>query len=88
MNGGILDAVEVMTTAELADAVSGYRFYDLESVASLLVRARRIFETAKDLELHERALDLQYASLVPTDSFLTSQFQQHLKSHPSDFADP
>jgi hypothetical protein len=65
MNGGVLHAVEILTPTELSDAESGYRFYGLDGVASLLSRARKLFETGDDLERHER--------LCPADRVLDSR---------------
>lgn len=86
MNGGVLHAVECMTAEELSDAQAGYRFYGFDDVASLLSRARGIFDAVDDLGSHEQRLDGEYAHFVPSDSFLVERFQIRLKSNPSDFA--
>ncbi|MBX7103581.1 MAG: hypothetical protein K1X57_05845 [Gemmataceae bacterium] len=86
MNGGLLHAVECMTAEELSDAYGGYRYFGIGDVASLLARARGIFETADDLESHELQLDIEYAQLIPSDSSLVERFEQQLKTRPSDFA--
>jgi len=57
MNGGVLHAVECMTVEEQFDAEAGYRYYGLEGAASLLSRARRIFDAADDLGSHEQQFD-------------------------------
>ena len=88
MNGGVLHAAEFLNTPALSDATSGYRFFGLNSVADLLVRAQHLFRTGTDLETHEKALNKQYAVLIPDDAFLGSVFERHLKSNPSDFAAP
>ena len=84
MNGGVLHAVECLTVSELYDAEAGYRFYDLDGVASLLSRARTIFETGEDLGSHEQRLDRQYAAMIPSDSSLVERFEKRLKSHPAE----
>ena len=61
MNGGIMHAVECLDASELADAESGYRFFDLGAVADLLSRARKILEADLDLESYESQLDQDYA---------------------------
>ena len=87
MNGGVLHAVECLTAEELTDAEAGYRFFGLAEVASLLSRARKLFEAADDadLENHEQQLDGQYAVLIPSDTSLVECFERRLKSNPSDF---
>lgn len=86
MNGGVLHAVDVLTGSELSDAEAGYRFYGLDGIASLLSRAKTIFETGNDLEVHEHQLDRQYADMVPSDCSLVERFENHLKSNPSEYA--
>src|SRR5262245_43211567 len=86
MNGGVLHAVECMTAEELSHAEAGYRYYGLDAVASLLARARGIFEAADDPGSHEQQLDREYAHLIPSDNSLVVRFQARLKTSPSDFA--
>ena len=86
MNGGVLHAIECLTAEELSDAEAGYRFFGLDGIASLLSRARRIFEAGNELGNHERQLDGAYAHMVPSDSSLVDRFEKRLKSNPSDFA--
>ena len=86
MNGGVLHAVECLTPAQLSDAEAGYRFYGFVEAASLLSRARKLFESGADLEHHEQQLDRQYADLIPSDDLLVECFEKWLKTNPSDFA--
>jgi hypothetical protein len=86
MNGGVLHAVECLTASELSDAEAGYRFYGCDGVASLLSRARTIFETGDDLGSQEQQLDRQYAAMIPSDSSLVERFGKRLISNPSEYA--
>lgn len=86
MNGGVLHAVEILTPVELASAVAGYRFYNLDAVASILNRAQTLLQVGRDLGLHEQELDRRYAELVPSDSLLQDRFKAHLAARLSDFA--
>ena len=86
MNGGVLHAVECLTSAERSAAQSGYRFFGLDAVADLLAQARRVFEADDDLESQESLLDRQYAALVPSDSSLAERFEKRWRENPSDFA--
>lgn len=88
MNGGVLHAVECLTASELLDAEAGYRFYGLKEVASLLARAKTIFEMGHDLESHEQQLDRQYAAMIASDTSLVERFEKRLKSHPSKYSPP
>lgn len=85
MNGGVLHAVECMTVDEQFDTERGYRYFGFDDVASLMSRARKIFEAGDDLEYHEQQLDHEYAQLVPSDSSLAERFESRLKSRPQDF---
>ena len=86
MNGGVLHAIECMTAEEQSDAEDGYRYFGFDGVASLLSRARPIFEAGDDLGSHEQQLDGEYARMVPSDSSLVDRFKARMKSSPSDFA--
>jgi len=86
MNGGVLHAVECLTAENLSAAEAGFRFYGFDRVATLLSRARVVFEAAEDLESHELQLDKEYAAMIPSDSSLVERFEKRLKSNPSDFA--
>jgi hypothetical protein len=86
MNGGVLHAVESLTASELSDAESGCRFYELDAIASLLSRARKILDTGDDLGDHEQRLDAEYVKIIPSDSSLVDRFEKRLKSNASDFA--
>ena len=70
MNGGVLHAAECLESSELSAAQSGYRYFDLSPVADLLSRARAAFDADDELESQEPLLDLEYATLIPDDSFL------------------
>ena len=86
MNGGVLHAVECLTASELSAAEAGYRFYGLDTVASLLSRARTIVKKGEDLEAYERKLDREYADLIPSDSSLVERFEKHLALNPAEYA--
>ncbi len=86
MNGGVLHTVECLTSQELVDAKSGYRFFGLGQVADLMSRARQLFEADEDLEYYESLLDTEYESLIPDDSLLLERFEKHLQLNPTDFA--
>ncbi len=86
MNGGVLHAVKLLGPEQLADSQRGYEFFGLASVAGLLQCASQLFSTNEDLGHHEPLLDAQYARLIPDDSVLFDRFEQHRRSHPSDFA--
>jgi hypothetical protein len=85
MNGGVLHAVEILTGEERASAQDGYRFFGFGPVADLLEHAYWIFKAGGDLELHESQLDAEYSRLAD-DTALYEAFEEHFRSHPSEFA--
>jgi hypothetical protein len=86
MNGGVLNAVEILDDTELAAAMAGYRFFSLTSIAELLSRANNLSRTDTDLGRHEASLDAVYMRHIPSDSSVCQLFEQHLADKPSDFA--
>jgi hypothetical protein len=86
MNGGLLHAVECLSASELANAESGYRYFDFGSVADLLSRARKTWDADQGLESNERQLDQEYAALICDDSSLHQRFEEVHSTRPSEFA--
>lgn len=86
MNGGVLHAVEHLTSDELADAQLGYSLFGITEISHLLTRSRKLFNDGGDLGIHERSLDAEYLAHIPNDSALIERFERHFHLHPSDFA--
>ena len=60
MNGGVLHAAECLTENEFNDAEAGYRFYGLDSAASIMSQAKSILKSGEDVEDYEADLDDRY----------------------------
>jgi hypothetical protein len=86
MNGGVLYAVESVTSRQFAAGKSGYRFFGFADVADLLTQAKLLATSNDDLDSIEAQLDRRYQSLVPDDSTLSERFETYLLRSPSDFA--
>jgi hypothetical protein len=73
MNGGVLDAVEIMNESQLAAAMSGYRFFGFDQVAALLLRTKEILVagTADPTELGRSAIDAVEVVLLEEDGHLS-----------------
>ena len=71
MNGGVVHALESLSSAEVEAAIAGYRFYSLLDVARLLAAA------AEDLDGDEAAdhADAKYAEAVRDDDALFERFR-------------
>jgi hypothetical protein len=91
MSGGLVDAVERSTSADLDAATAGFRWLRLEAAADVIASVRLAIEagalddddTAQSLE--GRADD-EYARVVPTDQTLVDAFQVRFADDPFAFA--
>ncbi len=89
MNGGVLHALEALSPREVAQACSGYRFYDLTAVASLVEGAQVELAALADSDIPdelENRLDEGYSRLVPSDAVLVEAFERHYESSPADYS--
>ena len=86
MNGGVLHAVELLTSDELAAAKNGYRYFGLSDVADLLTYAETLFDAVENMGEQERQLDAKYATFIPDDSSLVKRFEEQFVANPSAFA--
>lgn len=87
-NSGVLQAVEILTSEELAAAIAGYRHFGLGDVADLLVRSRELLDSMTDLDRVVTTLDGAYRALVPSDASLVSRFETDYNLHPDVYAPP
>jgi len=88
MNGGVLNAVEVMQQEEFRSAVAGYDYFELHGVSHLLRQARALVQRGEEeeIESHEAMFDADYRAIIPDDSALFRLFEERLRARPSDFA--
>jgi hypothetical protein len=91
MSGGLLDAVERSTSADLEAAEAGFRWLRLEAAADVVARVRLAIEAgALDDDDRAEALegraDDEYPLVVPTDQTLVDAFQVRFADEPSAFA--
>jgi hypothetical protein len=85
MNGGVLHAVELLSNNELADAIAGYKFFFIDAIEDLFMRAKSLFDTEVDIGEYEGELDLEYVSIIPNDSWLVARFENYYNTKPQDF---
>ncbi len=72
MNGGVLNAAEIMDESRLVAAISGYRFFGFDSVADLFSRANDTLDqgTADAVELERDAVSDIEVVLLEEDNCL------------------
>lgn len=87
MNDGVLNAVEVYyeNGDEMTAAITGFLYFGLPDVVSLLAEATAIYLAGEDLGEHDVALDERYWALVSDDA-LTARFEAVLLANPAAFA--
>jgi hypothetical protein len=90
MSGGLLDAVERLSPAELDAALVGYQEFDLPDAASTVAHVRseliRDDLSEDDLDAVEAEADERYAEVIPMDAVIVDRFERRLASGPDDFA--
>ena len=91
MSGGMLDAVERLTDAQLDEAEVGYRWLRLDGAAEVVAYVRReIASGAVDddarTEALERRVDADYRRVIPTDSTIETVYRELLDELPEAFA--
>jgi hypothetical protein len=72
MNGGVLDAVEIMDERQLAAAIAGYRFFGFDQVADLLSQTKEFLKagTADPNELERFTINGVEVVLLEEDNHL------------------
>lgn len=88
MSGGIDDAIERLTSAELQDAARGFHYFGFVRVAEMVGLAGERF-SGLDESAHEASLLAAqgiYASEVPDDSALALRFHRDLEANPSHYS--
>jgi hypothetical protein len=93
MSGGVLDAVEWTSAADLARTGAAFRWFGLEAIDNLLPSVRREIEAGvlKELdraEALELGADRDYQAILPSDESLATVFRRRLEDDPSAFCPP
>jgi hypothetical protein len=91
MSGGVLDAIERTSAAELARIGAAFRWFGLEAVDDLLASVRRDIQAGALDELDraevlELTADANYQAILPSDETLQMIFRRRLDADPSAFA--
>ncbi len=79
MNGGVFHPFDVLSQDEMEEGLRAYRYYGLDAVADLFIRARSMIETGLELGSFEKEVDEEYSVHVPDDQTLEQIFQRHLQ---------
>ena len=93
MSGGLMDAIERVTSEEADAAEAGFRWLGLGAAADVVASVRGdIAAGALDDDERAEALELradeEYERAVPDDDTLVSAFRTRLAEEPDTFASP
>lgn len=88
MNGGVLHACSSLQPAEWHAAMSGYRFFGFEDIATLLERTTSSDQSERDDDDDSLAdaFDRAYAEAIPEDAVLVERFKLIYTESPANFA--
>ncbi len=86
MNGGVLHAIECLTSEQLIAAKAGYIYFGFDAIAALIASAERAIREGEDLEDLEATLDQQYWAAIPDDGVLAKSFEYHQSQHPFEYS--
>jgi hypothetical protein len=86
MNGGVFHPFDVLSDDEMEEALRAYRYYGLNAVGDIFIRARSLIETNLELDSFGKVVDEEYSVHVPDDQTLIQIFQRHLAEHPELYA--
>jgi len=82
MNGGLEHALEYLSCEDIRGAVAGFRYFNLNEVASLLEAAMACDGDESRLDV----LEARYGDLIPSDNVLVTAFEESYTLSPSAFA--
>jgi hypothetical protein len=85
MNGGLHHALGALNQAEIAAALSGYRYFDLVRVADAISSIQDTAGLAIWTDSNEEEANRVYEKLVPDDSHLMNAFKSRYIRQPEDF---
>jgi hypothetical protein len=83
MNGGVFHALDGLDERELANAMAGFRLFEMGKAADLLDRAR--LTPPAERGPAEAAFDAEYAKLA-SDAALDKHFRRQFDAHPEWFS--
>ena len=75
----------LLTQNEMEEALRAYRYYGLDAVADLFIRAKSLIANTLDLDSFEKVFDEEYSAYAD-DQTLVQIFERHLAEHPELYA--
>ena len=90
MSGGVLDALERLTEAQVGQAVQGFRWFGLDEAATFLEAAFEQWRSAEHTPEVEDAMEAQfdadYSLAISSDATIAAAFGEHFSDDPLAFA--
>jgi len=89
MNGGLLDAVERTAPEQVDAAEAGYRWFQLDAAAAVIVLVRRELSSGPldddAVDALETRVSADYAEAIPTDQTIVDAFESRFRAEPQAF---
>jgi len=86
MNGGVIHAVQCLSSVQLLSAQAAFRYFGLIAAAELISKAERFINEVAESETVESMLNQEYWQIIPDDEVLVKSFESHLRQHPSEYS--
>lgn len=86
MNGGLVNALEVLDEEQIASAVEGYRFFGFDDAAALIIETQVELEDDADPEELEESKDGEFFDLIDDDETVYEALERKLADDPAAFA--
>ncbi len=86
MNGGLVNALEVLDEEQIASGVEGYRFFGFDDAAALIVETQVELEDDADPEELEESKDGEFFDLIDDDETVYEALERKLADDPAAFA--
>ncbi|MEM7467874.1 MAG: hypothetical protein AAF387_13455, partial [Pseudomonadota bacterium] len=86
MNGGLHHAVDFLSDAELDAAVSGFKYFGLNTVLDVIEKILSDPSLKQWNDANERIANKLYYAVSPDDELLVAAFDERYANSPQDFA--
>ena len=87
MNGGLHHALDVLTDEELAAALAGFKYFEIEAVLEIIEKVLADPSLREWSDINERTVNELYFSVSADDELLVEAFDKRYAISPDDFTD-
>jgi hypothetical protein len=84
MNGGVTDALETLSDAQISAAQAAFCYFDVPQIAALIIEARDLLRARANVA--DASFDERYWAFIPDDAALEKRFVAHYTHHPDAYS--